>query len=56
MIEVAINIAAILQPLSVPVLGVIAFGVWKLDRRVIKLETHIGAILERNERVDSTED
>jgi len=53
MYEIAEAIAAVLSPLSVPLLTVVAIGVWKLDRRVIKLETHLTMLLDRNARVDS---
>lgn len=41
MIEIASTIAAILQPLTVPLLTVVAIGVWKLDRRLVSVETII---------------
>ena len=38
MIELAQTVATLLQPFSVPLMVVIAYGVWKLDRRVLSLE------------------
>jgi len=55
MFEAASAIAAVMSPLSVPLMAIIAIGIWKLDRRVIKVETHIAMILERNTRVDLIE-
>ncbi len=47
MIELATTIAALLQPFAVPLMVAICFGVWKIDRRVIRLQTLIGG---RNEK------
>ena len=41
MIEIAKDVAALFEPLVVPLMIVIAFGIWRLDRRLISVETII---------------
>ncbi len=41
MIELAKTVAAVLEPLNVPLMVAIAVGVWRLDRRLVAVETII---------------
>ena len=39
---VAQTAAQLFEPLSVPLMVVVAVGVWKVERRVLKLEISLG--------------
>ncbi len=47
MIEVATMIAAVMEPLTVPLLVVVAIGIWKLDRRLVSVETIISREMQK---------
>ena len=41
-LEVAQIAARLFEPLSVPLMVIVAVGVWKVERRVLKLEVSLG--------------